>query len=501
VLEDLHWAEPRLLDLVEYLVDSAVDAPILFLCLTRPELAEDRPTWAGGKPNASTIRLEPLAEHEADELLTTLAHEAGLPAQARARAAQVAEGNPLFLEQAVSMLAEGGPATGDLQLPPTIEALLTMRLERLEPGERIVLECAAVVGKEFTPDLLLELLPDEERSALDRRLEALVRKQFVRPEPADGGEGAFQFRHVLVQNASYRSLTKDLRASLHELVAGRLEKQAAGRLAEVEEIVGYHLEQAFRARAALGLVDEEAPALARKASERLASAGDRAHRRGDAAAAVNLLERAASLLPDDDPARLELLTDLSRALYDAGDFQRADAVLAEPIERASAAGDQRIEWNAILLRSFLQTFTAPESMDLEALAQEAKRAISLFEELGDHLGLARAWQVVMSVEWTLGRMTAAHEAAKQGAEHARQAGGGTRRFGVSSTPSGRHLTGSRPPRRGCEAARMSSAKRRATGGSSRSLSSSSPRTKPSSAGSPTRAPTSGRRRPSSESSG
>jgi predicted ATPase len=162
LFEDVHWGEPTFLDLVEYIADWSRDAPILVACLARPELLDARPGWAGGKLNASSILLEPLSEEECEELIESLLGRAGLDEASRARIADAAEGNPLFVEEMLEMLIDDGlllrdnggwTPTGDLStvaVPPTIQALVAARLDRLGDEEREVLERAAVVGKSST---------------------------------------------------------------------------------------------------------------------------------------------------------------------------------------------------------------------------------------------------------------------------------------------------------------------------------------------------------------
>jgi predicted ATPase len=200
VFEDLHWAEPTLLDLIEYLAERARDVPILILCLARAELLEGCPAWDGGKRNASSLFLERLSEVESEQLIDALAP--ALPATARARIQAAAEGNPLFLEQIVAMLAEGGTPEGEMPIPPTIRAVLAARLDRLGPGERAVIERAAVVGKEFPEQAVAELVPDDARPFAPRHLDPLVGKELLSPvRSLHPEEESFRFRHVLVQQA------------------------------------------------------------------------------------------------------------------------------------------------------------------------------------------------------------------------------------------------------------------------------------------------------------
>lgn len=418
VLEDLHWAESTFLDLVEHLAGRACDAPILLVCLARPELLEARPQWGGGKPNATSLFLEPLFPEESEDLLENLLCGTPLSEATRHRITEAAEGNPLFLEQLLAMATEVGAEGGELPIPPTIEALLAARLDRLGAGERAVLDRASVVGKEFGPDAVADLLPEEARPAVAGHLEALVRKELVRPVRAPGGEELFRFRHVLIQQAACSAVPKELRAELHERFAAWLARKAGPRVTEFEEIVGYHLEQAFRYREELGPVDA-ARALAAAAAERLGVAGQRARVRGDAPGAVNLLGRATALLAADDPGRPELLAGLGGALLEAGELARAELTLADALDAAEAARDARLAAHVVLQQAFLLLHMGAESSGALALAE---RTIPLFTELGDDEGLAKATQLIGEAELTRGRVGRAAASWERALVHARAAG-------------------------------------------------------------------------------
>jgi predicted ATPase len=206
VFDDLHWGEETLLDLVEHVADLSRDAPILLLCMARPDLLDRRTGWGGGKVNATSVLLEPLTSEETELLIDNLAHlEEGL----RARIREAAEGNPLFVEEMVALLQESGD--GEVTVPPTIQALMAARLDQLEGDERNVLQCGSVEGRVFHRGAVQELSPDEAR--LPVRLSALVRKELIRPDKAQlPGEDAFRFRHLLIRDAAYDALPKTTRA-------------------------------------------------------------------------------------------------------------------------------------------------------------------------------------------------------------------------------------------------------------------------------------------------
>jgi predicted ATPase/class 3 adenylate cyclase len=421
--DDLQWAEPTFLDLVEHLAEWIRDLPVLLVCLARQQLLEERPAWAGGWPNASTIMLEPLREPECGELVDGLLGAGGLPDETKQEIAAASEGNPLFVEELLAMLIEeevlrresGRWLAGDLssmRVPPTIQALLGARLDRLGRRERSVLEVASVAGRSFSRAAVAELIDEP---GLDVLLGALVRSDLLRPEL---GADAYRFRHLLIRDAAYAATPKERRAHLHERHAGWLERTHGDRLGEVEEIVGYHLEQAHRLQSELGRADEN---LAARAGERLSAAGRRALGRGDISAAANLLHRAAALLPAAAPRRTELLPELGSALVLAGEFEQAEAVLTEAIERAAATGNRRLELHAQLERAFLRSLTGPEG-SVEELRRISERAIPQLESLGDDLGLAKAWRRIADVHWMTNRWDEQERALERALVHAERAG-------------------------------------------------------------------------------
>jgi DNA-binding SARP family transcriptional activator/tetratricopeptide (TPR) repeat protein len=421
VLEDLHWAEPTFLDLVEALAAQAEDAPMLLLCLARPELADQRPGWPAGARLALSIELEPLGDADAVALLDALT-AAPRPAWERGRLLEAAAGNPLFLEQLVASLGERPLDGGAPRLPPTIQALLAARLERLGPGERAALERAAVLGVEFSLPAIAELLPEQARPPLGRHLRALVAKGLVQPRRAGAEAGEdFRFRHILVQQAAYRAVPKSLRADLHERFSHWLERAPGQRAPDLDELLGYHLEQAYRYRLELGRAGPAERALAARAARLLATAARGALTRGDLPAGAGLLERAVSLLPPDDPARSDLLPTLGAALLESGRLEAADRVLQEATDRAAAGGDQRLEARARVERQFVRLQAEPSGGLAEA-RRVADSALGVLEERGDDLGLCRAWCLRAWIGWTEGLIADADEAWRRAAEHARRAG-------------------------------------------------------------------------------
>jgi class 3 adenylate cyclase/tetratricopeptide (TPR) repeat protein len=411
IFDDLNWAEPTFLDLIEHVADWSRDAPILLVCMARPELLEIRPGWGGGRRNATVIFLESLSEPESEELIHNLLGEAGISAEVSARIRDAAAGNPLFIEETVSMLIDDGllrceedgrVTAADLsriRVPPTIQVLLASRLDQLSADERRVLERGAVEGNVFHRGALEELSAPEEQDGVDRCLTALVRKYLVRPHRASfDGEDAFCFRHPLIREAAYEALPKQVRGELHEGYAAWLEQRPG----EYEELLGYHLEQAFRYRRELGRVDEWAQRLGASAAAHLIAAGRRALAREDVFAGANLLGRSTSLLATDDPRRDDVLLELGGALVFAGDFVRAEAVLIEAIEAGRRSGDRRLELRSVLERAFLRTLTDPE-WSVDDLRRVSEHVMAELEGLGDDLGVAKAWRRIADSHWMMYR--------------------------------------------------------------------------------------------------
>jgi len=417
VLDDIHWGEDVFLDLVDHIADLSRDAPILVLCMARPELLDRRPSWGGGKLNATTVLLEPLGAEDADSLVNVLLDGAPADEALRARILDAAEGNPLFVEEMVGLLRDS--PGGDVTVPPTIQALLAARIDQLDPEERVVLERGSVEGRVFHRGAVQALSPGT--TALAAPLTALVRRELLRPDrPQFPGEDAFRFRHLLIRDAAYDALPKTTRAELHERFATWIAERGPD-LVELDEIAGYHLEQAYRYRVELGPGGDLALGLAGRAAERLAAAGMKAIARGDMRASTNLLTRAAELYPPDDPRRFALLTPLGRALHDTGEWDRATAILSEAVAFGRRTGDRRLVADASVALTHLRLFTDAMATHGE-VRDELSESVAIYGELGDEGGLARATGLTGQLSFWAGDATAAIEELERSARHARKAG-------------------------------------------------------------------------------
>jgi class 3 adenylate cyclase/tetratricopeptide (TPR) repeat protein len=394
VFDDVHWGESTFLDLVEHVADLSRGAPILLLCLARPELLDMRPAWGGGKLNATNVLLEPLGTEESLELIESLTR--GIGDGLRDRILEAAGGNPLFVEEMVAMVPEDGR---DVAVPPTIQALLAARLDQLDPAERGVLERGAVEGQVFHRGAVAALAPDERQ--VDGKLITLVRKDLVRPETAVvADDEAYRFRHLLIRDTAYEALSKATRVELHERFAIWLQEFGAD-LVELDEIVGYHLEQAYRYRVELGPLDAAATKIGTQAADRLLASANRARERGDSLASQALLARAVDLLPAESGLRVEATIDLAVSHADLGEFARAAVLRDEAAAAAHASRDERLLARVKLAGAEAQVQYDPNATMRGALAL-AEEALAELERLGDEEGAVWALRLVGNFRAWLG---------------------------------------------------------------------------------------------------
>ena len=332
VFEDLHWADERLLDFVDYLVDWATGVPLLVVCTARPELLERRAGWGGGKTNAATISLSPLSDEETARLVGELLAQAVMPAETQSAILVRAGGNPLYAEQYARMLAER--AGDDLPLPETVQGLIAARLDGLEPEQKALLQDASVIGRTFWLDALLAVSSPEAR-ALEQSLHALERKGFVRRERdvSTTGSTEYAFLHLLVRDVAYGQIPRAPRAQKHLLTARWIE--GLGRREEHAEMLAYHHGEALALTRAAGGETGPLEAPARRA---LRAAGDRAMALQAYATALRYYEQALELSPPDDE-RPRLLLLQAKAMFIGGADPPVD-VFAEAARELLERGDR-----------------------------------------------------------------------------------------------------------------------------------------------------------------
>jgi len=414
VVEDIHWAEPTLLDLLEYIVDWSRDAPFVLLCPARPELLDERTGWGGGRVTATNVLVESLPADAVARLIAGLPGGPALPDPVVERILAAAEGNPLYVEELLAMLVDDGLLRQDrdgtwrpaenlatVRVPASISALLAARLEQLAPDERAVAERGSVVGRVFDAAAVSELADDVLRPAVGRSLLALVRKELVRPDWSDLSPGdAFRFRHILIRDAAYAALPKAERAELHERFADWLERTAGERLAELEEIVGHHLDAAHSYRSELGETGPAVDALGQRAGERLAGAGRAAYERGDGPAAAELLSSATEHLgPDTEPGRA-LRLELALVLFSQGRLVEMISLMERLSDAARATGDVSTEAQARMIRMEGRSHLGEIAVTGPEFAEEID-AIEAFMDRVDSRTTSNFWQNKSVQLWEL----------------------------------------------------------------------------------------------------
>jgi class 3 adenylate cyclase/tetratricopeptide (TPR) repeat protein len=426
VFEDVHWGEPAFLDFIGQLSESRQQAAVLVVCTARPELLEDHPGWTQGRANVAAVELTALSTAESEALIDNFGDASKLSRETRTAIIRSAQGNPLFVEQIVSMLIEddrrhsrdepGSARSTPIPIPSTLTGLLSARLDTLADEERAVLGAASVVGEVFYKGALEDLCEQRLRPRISECLTSLTQRKLLRPDISTFvDEQAFAFRHILIRDAAYQEMLKGTRAELHRLFASWLERKVADRIVEYEEVLGFHLEQAYRLREELAPVDRATRALGLRAARLLASAGYRAVSRSDNQASAVLLGRAEKLF-GDDAAGLRLLPDLGQALWETGDLAGAKAVFGRAIREATASGNRGVAARAVVARAIMTTGGFAEAR------REVEATIPILSELGDEVGLARAWNRVGMLSFWEGRIDKAEDAWQRSMAHGQAAG-------------------------------------------------------------------------------
>jgi DNA-binding SARP family transcriptional activator len=430
VFDDVQWGEPAFLDLIESVAESLSGASVLLLCIARPELLDQRPAWGGGKLNATSVQLKPLTDLEVSRLVANLLGGARPSPAVDRKIVEAAEGNPLFVEEFLAMLLEDGVvqqagdawiATADLAsvaAPPSIMALLGARLDRLPDEERDVLERASVVGKVFSRGALENLAEQETLPDVDRLLGSLVHRELIRPDRSSAeGPESYRFKHILIRDAAYAGLPKVRRVALHERFAEWLTQTSEGGLQQADEVIGAHLEQAYRYLTELGPLDDRARAVGRRGAARLAAVGRRILNSGfDARAPADVLERAAAMLPAQDPERLLLLHDVCESLMRLTQWTAVRRTNDELMGIAVALGLDDLRWRTIVTGITADFFSGVSPKSLT----ELRSAIDFFEGFGDTRGLTDAWFMVGSVELDAGHVAEARFAFECARDYSRQ---------------------------------------------------------------------------------
>jgi tetratricopeptide (TPR) repeat protein len=349
VFEDLHWADHALLEFIDHFVDWASGVPVLVLCTARPELFERQSGWGGGKRNSSTISLAPLSGEETARLVSLLLGQAVLPAEVQAALLERAGGNPLYAEEFVRMLVDRGilerrgrrariAPNAVIQVPETVQALLTARLDTLAPERKALLHDAAVIGKVFWSGAL-RAMGGREASAVEEGLHELAGKEFVRPIRTSSvrGESEYAFWHVLVRDAAYAQIPRAERMRKHRAAAAWIERLAGERVDDRAEILAHHYRHALELALAAG-DGREADELRGPTRRYLVLAGDRALEL-DVARSEDYYRQALALVEESDPERTRMLVQLARAAWLSGRLPEAERGYEEAIDRLQRQGD------------------------------------------------------------------------------------------------------------------------------------------------------------------
>ncbi len=407
ILDDLHWADPLLLDLIKYVAASSAKAPITLLCGARPDLFDLRSDWSTARPASVLVHLDPLSSAEMKVLLGDLG-TGRLDEEFRRRIVETAAGVPLFVEQMAAFESEHGEPAG---IPPTIRALLAARVDRLTPAERTVLERAAIEGQTFRRETLVQLMPEEARGRVGSSLAGLLQRELISDKGGSETSGAFAFSHALVRDAVYESMPRRLRAELHQRYGDILEASAAP-----PEVVGHHLAAAHGERNQLGEQSADIQMLAVRAGRALHSAGQQALARRESRRSIELLRRAEELLRGDTGEWLAAVPTLISALVAMPDSEAADRLRDEAVAAAREHGDETAE-----LRAEIAWALSGYAMDVpgwqETATALANRALRHFEKLGADSDIVDAL-IVRAYAETITSASAAIETLKEARGHA-----------------------------------------------------------------------------------
>ncbi len=383
--EDIHWAEEPLLDLIEHLVERVRGVPLLIVCLARLELFDQRPEWGGGRLRSTAIELERLPLDESEELVDALVEQRGLTPAQRASLLEKSEGNPLFLEETVRMLAEQGSDGVDGRIPDTVQALIAARIDRLPRRVKAVLQRAAIVGRVFWEGALEELSPEAHEAG--EALEELERRDFVQREERStiSGEKAYRFKHVLIRDVAYSGLSKGARAELHRKFAAWLQKRGAEELVEIRS---YHLDHAVELLTELdGAASAE---LVTEAAAALTTAGKRALAREANRSGRKLLLRAVELEPT-----VERRYQAARAAWRLTDMPAVSIEMEAVRAAAEESGDTRLEGRAL---TALAEVALSRDADVTGARALGKQALEILPPDDDH-GRFDALAVVSASGW------------------------------------------------------------------------------------------------------
>jgi len=431
VVDDLQWAEPPVLATIDQLVERVADAPMLVVGVARPEFLEQRRDWGSGKPNTTTITLDPLSPHDTGTLISRLLEIEALPPDLRTQIIERSAGTPLFCEEFIHMLIDEGHlvhegkswrATGaieQIRVPQSINAVLAARLDGLADPEKNVLQAASVIGQRFQLQQLRDMTGGKE---LDDTVDSLRRKGLLIGD--DGADDDLAFRHLLIRDAAYSSLPKSERATLHDKFGAVLERQA-GDAAQLTEILAHHAERAFTLSIELGVQGDLLFKRALRALEWSLAMGERARTRHEIPlvdSAITIVRSAMSVLPDGAGLELRARVRLFEAqmLVMKADYAAAGLAVADAAILAEEANLLPLVATARLTEAWIDNWSGGRSLEESAYIFE--RAVEACRNAGDQAGEIEARHVWSNLQFATGRLTEFVEINERLIEQARAIG-------------------------------------------------------------------------------
>jgi predicted ATPase/class 3 adenylate cyclase len=423
VIDDLQWADPAVLEVLGQVADRSSTVPVLLVCIARPELLERSPSWAANRSNASLVQLEPLDEADTRTLLSGLLASADVPPPVATLIAERSAGNPLFCEEFLRTLIDAGHlefadgrwnatrSLGDLPFPESIQSIVAARLDGLPPTEKITLQRASVIGEHFALDELLAL--DGEIGAAP---EALVRKGLFVADRDDPSNRSLRFKHLLIRDVAYGSLSKADRATLHDRVGALLEAGKADRRDEFSELLAYHAAQSYLLSRELRLEPDTLAPRSARALRSSTLAGDRALALYATEQAVGHYTLAIEIARDDEPMLGKLQLRLANAAFLAGTARSALRAAEEARRWFERRGDVRGAGLALTRVASYRWFLGETTGAREAAADAAR----LLEPLGKSQELAGAYAQVARLAYLDVDLSVAAEWGQRAVDMARE---------------------------------------------------------------------------------
>jgi class 3 adenylate cyclase/tetratricopeptide (TPR) repeat protein len=396
VFEDLHWADPSLLEFIEHLVDWVSGVPMFLVCTARPELYDKHPNWGGGKRNITVLSLAPLNDSETAQLVSSLLSQAVLPAEIHSALLERAGGNPLYAEEFVRMLSDQGILTrkgnvvslnrdAEIPVPESVHALIAARLDTLTPERKSLLQDASIAGKVFWSGAVA-VIGGADRGSVRHGLHELGAKELVRSSRTSSmeGEQEYAFWHALIRDVCYNQIPRASRARKHQAMAAWIE-DTAERLEDHAEVLSHHYSTALELARASGVSD--VTELEKQTQHFLVAAADRAAKL-DPSKALALYRQALELIPPDRRVALRVLSAAGQTCRALGLASEAHDYLERAILGHSKTGD--LTGEAIALRRLSLVYRDQgRSVEGRSLAASAVELLEQ-QEPGEELALAYA---------------------------------------------------------------------------------------------------------------